>query len=357
MKKYEQVKRYIVNGISSGKYVAGERIDTEEELGRILSVSHITVKKALSDLVEQNYIYRIKGKGTFVKEHAKEMMKRSRTFALLISNDEVKNSAFMRLVSGIQKEMTNSGDILAIEYADGTMENERAVLENTMRKDIDGLLLYIFNVQLIVEILHNPLSKKIPYVVLDRCDERYPCNLVAPNNTDGVFAAVDYLIQNGHSRIGFVGKNPSLSSERERYAGYLSALRFASLPVDERLVFREYRYDDMRLCERIREGEMTALFAVHDRCALTLLDIFQKEGIEVPEQISIIGFDDYGPAAYAHVPLTTIRQDFETLGREAARLLFDIYEKKQQSGYKRIYLPTLLVERDSVKKRKVYGEL
>lgn len=129
--------------------------------------------------------------------------------------------------------------------------------------------------------------------MLDRSPSGYPVNVVTCNNHDGAYEAVEYLIQQGHRRIGFAAYDYHLSPEIDRYNGYRNAMLNASIPISESLLFLDKEMDHSVLAHLIQSGELTALFCANDKRALEVIERLTAIDIRIPEQVSLIGFDDF----------------------------------------------------------------
>lgn len=352
MKKYEEIINHLVGCISIGQYTIHQKIPSENELMDEFDVSSITVKRAMKELTEMGYIYRVKGSGSFVSEEApliKETLNQ-KVVTLILSNDQVNNSNLVYILKGIQDMLLEKGDCLVVEYADGSYEQEKETIQKIIGKQVDGLLVYINHVQLVHELLYAQ-KPDIPCVLIDRWDPDYPCNIVAPNNHDAAYQITEYLISNGHRNIAYIGFVNKYVSEAQRRQGYYNALNHRGL--------LEYYNPNLLLDDITSEcvlnlyrAGVTAVFCVNDLVALKFINTMEKTGLRIPDDISVVGFDDYAPVQFLNVPLTTMRQDFEDLGRESARLILEKMDDtaKDKSGYKKVFCPTTLIERQSVKR-------
>ncbi|MBB6734633.1 LacI family DNA-binding transcriptional regulator [Cohnella zeiphila] len=345
--KYQLVKDYVLSQIENNEISQDDRIPSESEFAKMLDVSSITVRKALTDLVNDGVIYRIRGKGSFVANpNAAAVKTSSNLVAFILSGFEINDSSYLRIMKGVQSFLGRNDCKLMIEFVENNFEQERELVRQLIPSEIRGLLVYSSDPDAAKGYLDELRRKSIPVVMLDRFPTGYPVNSVACNNHDGAYEAVEYLIAQGHRRIGFAAYDFHLGPEVERYNGYRSAMANASLPVDEDRLYLEKDLDYRKLASRIRNGELTALFCANDKRALEALDRLTSEGIRIPEQLSLFGFDDFEGSKFAKVSLSTVRQHFDTLGYEAAKLLFEIRDNSH--GYKKILLPTDLVIRDTV---------
>lgn len=169
---------------------------------------------------------------------------------------------------------------------------------------------------------------------------------------EATYEAVQYLISCGHRRIAFLSRN-MLGEDKIRFHGYLRAMHDAGLPADEKDMLLGYsvktkqRISYDKLVERIRT--YTAVFCCSDTTAIRLINTLEEHGIHVPDDISVIGFDDNSVAGLSRPSLTTVHQDISEKGRLAIQLLMQMIDGNVPKKHN-ILLPTHLVKRKSVRK-------
>ncbi len=174
---------------------------------------------------------------------------------------------------------------------------------------------------------------------------------VEADSFGGAVSAVKYLIELGHRRIGFVAGRPDLRSSRARDAGYRRALADSGIPYDAEIVRVGFYEQDaartaaLSLLESPRRP--TAVFAANDLSAIGIIEVAREIGLEVPRDLSVIGFDDVLEASRMSPPLTTIRQPMAEIGRKAVELLIEILEGRQDVPLC-VTLPHRLIIRQSV---------
>lgn len=355
MPKYELVKDYIIDHI--GQFKAHDRIPSESELAEAMNVSSITVRKAMSDLVNEGMIYRVRGKGSFVADKKSDTSSSmSRLIVFIISGTEIYDSSYMQIIKGIQSLLTLYHYRLVIEFIENNVKQEDELISRINLSDYSGLLIYSSDpnaAKLYLKMLKN---ERMPFVMLDRFPNGMPVNCVVCNNQDGAYEATEYLLSLGHRRIGIAAYDYHLSSEVDRFNGYRNALADSGLENDVSIQFLEKELDYAALVPRIRNSELTALFCVNDRKALEAVDRLTALGIRIPEEISIMGFDDFAGSKFSKVPLSTVKQDFDSLGCESAKLLLDLIDGNA-IGSKKIMLPTTLVVRESTAPRALHQSI
>ncbi|MEV4775849.1 LacI family transcriptional regulator [Microbacterium sp. LTA6] len=191
-------------------------------------------------------------------------------------------------------------------------------------------------------------STEIPVVAVDPHTGRAGLPTVESDSFGGALAATRHLIELGHRRIGFLAGRPDLRSAGLRDAGYRRALGDAGILVDPALIgVGRYDLETTRESARLMlagDTRPTAVFAANDLSAIAVIDVAQEMGLRVPDDLSVIGFDDVPEASRRALPLTTIRQPMHRLGVVAAEMVF-----AQLSGEPleqlHVILPTRLVVR------------
>jgi LacI family transcriptional regulator len=212
----------------------------------------------------------------------------------------------------------------------------------------DGLLLLLpLNPSAYLDALHQ---KQFPYVVIDHqgFDDFSPT--IIARNFVGAYNAIRYLSDLGHRRIVFVAGTPELASAIERLNGYKQALRDCGLEFDPALVENGDFQQPTAYAAATRlfalADRPTAIFAASDISAFGVYDAAYMAGLRIPQDVSIIGFDDIPQAANTHPRLTTVRQPLYEMGRQATRMLLE--EIERPSGeVRRIEFDTELIIRDS----------
>jgi len=192
------------------------------------------------------------------------------------------------------------------------------------------------------------VSAEVPIVAVDPHLGRADIPSVQSDSLGGGFEATMHLIELGHRRIGFLTGRPELRSSGMREAGYKRALAQAGIPFDPSLVaVGMYDPDTVRQVSRPllqRDDRPTAVFAANDRSALGLIEVANELGLDVPGDLSVVGFDDIPEAFQSARPLTTVRQPMQRLGSEAARMLVALLTGGALDAPHRV-LPTRLIPR------------
>ncbi|MDF2561808.1 MAG: LacI family transcriptional regulator [Microbacterium sp.] len=191
-------------------------------------------------------------------------------------------------------------------------------------------------------------STEIPVVAIDPHTGRADLPTVESDSFGGALTATRHLIELGHRRISFLGGRPDLRSAGLRDAGYRRALSDAGIPVDHDLIRSgRYELETTRDSARILlagPSRPTAVFAANDLSAIAVIEVAHELGLRVPEDLSVVGFDDVPEASRRALPLTTIQQPMRRLGAVAAEMVFALLAG-QPVEEMHVTLPTRLVVR------------
>ena len=191
-------------------------------------------------------------------------------------------------------------------------------------------------------------SSDIPIVAIDPHAGPMDLPTVESDNFGGALLATRHLIQLGHRRVGFVAGRPDLRSSRLREAGYRQALQEAGIPFRQDLVrvglYLRDTAKESTASLLSQPDRPTAIFAANDLSAIAVIERAASLGLTVPDDLSVVGFDDVPEAARLSTPLTTIRQSMQQLGEEAVGMLLALMEGHEPPEM-HVRLPTALIRR------------
>ncbi|MEV1006021.1 LacI family DNA-binding transcriptional regulator [Streptomyces sp. NPDC049881] len=200
--------------------------------------------------------------------------------------------------------------------------------------------------------LHKELHRLgVPLVVVDPAGSpALDAPTVGATNWAGGLAATEHLLGLGHRRIGFIAGPPRLLCSRARLDGYRAALESAGVPVDERLTVPGdfYHESGFHGCGRLMDLDEppTAVFAASDQMAMGAIEALRQRGLRVPQDVSVVGFDDLPEMRWSAPPLTTVRQPLAEMGKVAARTVLR-QARGEELDSPRLELATELVVRAS----------
>jgi LacI family transcriptional regulator len=353
---YEHVKQDILDKISSGEYRPHQQILSERELCRHYSVSRTTVRKAIDELVADGVLIRSSGRGTFVADTRPRAKKKAGNILFLRcvhsdiarSDSEVKDDIFYpRVLYGVEATCSQNGYHCLYKTI-----NENDFRHDELEKSIansDGVVCGELHNESFLSLLEK-YSLPVVLVCPSMKDTRF--DVVGIDNIHGAIRAVTYLIERGHRKIAFIGGSEESTPSREREEGYRQALKANGLEPDPSLISsNDWRLEDgyNATVDLINRGEApTAIFAASDLLAIGAINAIRDSGHRVPDDISVIGFDDIEMARQVKPSLTTMRVRRAEMGEIAARLVFERLHSQRDYPL-RIAIPTVLQERDSVK--------
>jgi DNA-binding LacI/PurR family transcriptional regulator len=276
----------------------------------------------------------------------------SRTHSLGMVTADVTDNTFAQAVAGAELETRRRGYYLIVASVEGeTEDDEVAYLRLMLERRVEGLIVFHPQLPLTPEQL-PPAVERVPLVSIG--SSALPGFMaVDVDNRGGGFEATTFLIRQGHRLIATITGPQDWPSARARLEGYRDAFREAGLPYDETLVEAASDWGpetgQEALARLARTGRFTAVFAHSDLLALGAIRELRSHGLAVPDDVSVIGYDDIPVASFVEPPLTTVRQPMREVGTLAAKLLLDrITGNGGVPVGGRVHLPTTLVERGSV---------
>ncbi|WCF09737.1 LacI family transcriptional regulator [Paenibacillus thiaminolyticus] len=345
-------------------YTVHQQIPTEMELADQFGVSRITSKRALLELERGGYIYRKRGSGSFVKERAGDKepflggtsSAPQRIISMILPY--MAANGHLDYMRGATEYLESKGYYLSIHCTDWNPEKEKELLTRLPKHGFSGIILYPISSIHNMEVLNLQYIDQYPIVTMDQYYDSIPVPSVCSDNFRGGYIAAQRLIELGHRRIAFVSSIgiEYRSSVRDRYFGYCQALKDGGLPSDAELVitdfYRQVNEENkeafyMEMIQILLARKATAIQAEHDELALDLLRVCLGSNIQVPEQLSLVGFDDEEVSRHGEVPLATVLQNKYEIGRRAAEAVIDLLEERKL-GEKRMLVPIMLQERQSI---------
>ena len=277
-------------------------------------------------------------------------LKKSHTIGLVVP--DISNPFFAYVTRVIQTKAYEMGYSLIVCNTNEDLEMEIEQIEVLKSKFIDGFI--IMPVGTDYQHLDSLIRKKHPLVLLDRCFDALQTSSVVVDNYEGAYLATSFLIECGHKKIGIVQGLTGTYTNTERMRGYLDALQKNNIEANSSyIVGKDYRresgYAETKRLLNL-EDRPTAIFTTSDLITLGALQAISEDNYNVPDDISIVSFDDTDFAPFLFSPLTAVRQPKKLMGEIAVKLLIDAMNDKIISEKKRIILNSQLIKRESVKR-------
>jgi LacI family transcriptional regulator len=328
------------------------RRTTIREVARRAGVSYQTVSRVINNRPEVSEATR-----ALVQRAIAELdyhpnaqavgLSRNRTDIVGVITESVESRFFARIVNSIGVELQRQGRFMLLASTDVTTQPAMIDLLQRSRR-IDGMII-ILPLEASLEQAQQLARSRLPLVLVDLQYE-IDANYIAVNNFQGAYSATEHLIKLGHRRIGIICGRRDLPVGEIRLDGYRAALRYYGLPYDPELVMPgdfTHRAGEAGAAHLLGLAHgPTAIFACDDDMAFGAMRECRRHGLRVPEDISVIGFDDIPEASHSYPPLTTIRQPLQEMGRIAAEYVCRSIDGAEQ-GRLQLTMATDLIVRHS----------
>ncbi|MFF2845335.1 LacI family DNA-binding transcriptional regulator [Streptomyces sp. NPDC058001] len=264
---------------------------------------------------------------------------------------EMESAWALEVIRGVENVARDAGLSVVLSESAGRLTPGRTWADQVAARRPHGVILVLSELDDAQRALLT--SRSIPFAVLDPAgDPGTDVPSIGATNWQGGLAAARHLVELGHTRIGAITGPSRMMCSRARIDGYRAALETAGLPVDPDLIEPgDFHHESgYRLGLRLlrRENRPTAIFAGNDLQALGLYEAARELGLRIPEDLSVVGFDDLPVARWVGPPLTTVRQPLTEMAEAAARLVLDLGRTEgPEPTTTRVELATSLVVRSS----------
>jgi GntR family transcriptional regulator of arabinose operon len=340
MTKYNIVKQAIMSKILDGTFQPHQKIGTESELMKQFSVSRHTVRLAIGDLVNQGWLYREQGAGTFCADRSAKDGKNnggnSKNIAIITTY--MSDYIFPSIIRGAESYLSENGYPVTLFSTNNDHDSERRCLERIIAQQYDGVI-----VEPTKSAFSNPninyylnLERlNIPYIMINAYyDELEPISVVMDDEKGGYIQA-EHLIKQGHKNIVGFFKTDDIQGTK-RMKGYLKAHRSYNISINPNNIITyntsEKKIKPMaelsKLLTQTNGHHPTGIVSYNDELAINLLDVLREKNLQVPNDISLVGYDDSFLAKVSEVKLTTIEHPQSEMGKTAAKVILDMVREK-----------------------------
>ena len=276
----------------------------------------------------------------------------SKMIGYVVSN--LTNYFYMDIAVSIDKVLSEEGYHLIYINSNEEPEKERENIESLLMQNVDGLI--VAPVGHDCSYMEELIGDRCSCVFFDRLPYGFNRDCIMSTNFEGAFNAVELLIEKGHRSIGIIGSR-SDDTMNERYQGYKAALRKHQIPVLDELIrtgsnraerLRELKTGDLYDLTRqlVQEEKVTALFAGNILSGIAVINFLKQENYKIPEDVSLVVFDDSYWMNMVDPPITVMEQDLQAIGTMSAEILLSRINKASDP-YREIRIPTKLIERKS----------
>jgi LacI family transcriptional regulator len=270
--------------------------------------------------------------------------KSTRTIGLVIP--DITNPFFPSLTRGVEDSASSGGYSVFLCNTDNDPATEELELRRLSEHRVDGIIFVGTTNRR--DLLESVLATGVPMVMTDRPVDDLDADSVLVDNNAGARAACRHLIDLGHRRIGLVAGTSRTRTGQERVTGYREALREAGISVDESLMAQgNYTLESGYQAAQVLFGRFprpTAIFAANDVMAIGVIRAAEEAGLTVPDDLSVVGYDDIQFASMVRPALTTVRQPAYEMGRSAMTMLLErISGEAAGAGRQHLFQPELVV--------------
>ncbi len=358
---YELIQNDIISKIQSGAYAEGERVPSEQELIHTWKVSRTTAAKALTELSLNGYIHRIQGKGSFVNPLGSHLSPRKylnlpavnegapkfpRKAGVIIPNYYDYHSG--SIIRGIMDTLSFPSYFVTIAHGSNRQEEEHA-LNYFWESGYCGILLFPVDFEFYSDIILQMTLNKYPLVLMDRVFPGIHCMSVTCDNHKCCELGISHLIALGHKKIAFIAYTSCREQvTRLRMDSYLTIMASHGLPA---IPFENFFLSDQatsmqeNFLRQVRQKAITAAIASNSNAALELYRLCARDGIRIPEDLSVLCFDH--PNFFRSPSgnfFTYLEQNSFEMGREAALLLHQVLSGEKNTDREQVVLqPGLMV--------------
>lgn len=341
--KYKLIYQSLKKDILSQKYPIGSTLPSELSLASKYQVSRITTKRALNELEQDKLVARKQGKGTIVIQnsifedlHVKEIL-----LVIPFSN----NYEFGDYMSGVLAAINDTN-----EYHLKTISNQEFKKDYPHNlHNVAGILYYVNHVSEDINVLSSLYLKQIPVVLLDKKILNFPIPCVMPDNLTGGQLATEAVLNSSKKPVFVANSSLSEISVRSRYLGFLTTLKKQNINTDIPLINLNKKNDLKIISDGILNHQIDGIIAENDVVAINIINYLHEQNINLPEQVSIVGFDNIQAASLSYPGLTTINQDFNLIGKKATEILLNKINDPDFDVPDTITIPVKLVTRQSTK--------
>jgi LacI family transcriptional regulator/LacI family repressor for deo operon, udp, cdd, tsx, nupC, and nupG len=304
---------------------------TIKDIARVAGVSHTTVSRALKNhpAISRETTQRIqqlaRQMGYIPSAVAQSLLSRQTwTIGMVITT--IADPFIVKVVEGVEQVAQAANYSVFLATSHNNPDQEVAIVETLHRRRVDAIIVTSSRVG---SLYSSQLDQiQVPIVLINNNEEGEYLYSVAVDDMQGAILAAQHLVSLGHRRIGYVGVNNRPKANRRRLVGYEQALTQAGLKVDPALIIYPDGQTDIECgqmsLQNLLTAQATAVFCFNDVVAIGLLMACRRQGVIVPDHLSVVGFDNIEPATYVAPPLTTVAQPLLALGQRAMEMTLDL---------------------------------
>lgn len=358
MPLYLQLKKYMIHLIKVGELNPGCILPTEYELCKQFGISRYPVRQAMEELVAEGYLHRTRGRGTFVSDKPPVINPIADKNLLGLVMGSLGGGLCGQILAGFERQARKQGYCTNVCCSEGIVQEELECIERLVECNVESIFVFPCDESKLGDKIDKFRERGVYIGLLDRNLGLSDVDYVGSDNFGGAYMAVRHLAMQGYSNVVFVSDKSNASSVDERMEGYLKAVAdfrlnsIAHIDIQEDLgsyAYLAHRYFLEKLKDDLLELKNhfpLGIFSINDGVALQCMRILQLEGINIGNEVGLIGFDNEKECEFAPIPLTSVAQNGLLIGQTAVDILLNRSESKTKSTYN-VTVPTQLVVRSS----------
>jgi DNA-binding LacI/PurR family transcriptional regulator len=335
---------------------------TIKDIARQLGISKSTVSRALSEHSDVNpetrkKVLELANKLNYQPNAIALHLKQQRTHTIGVVIPEIINRFFAQAIGGIQKVANMAGYHVMICQSDDSYISERKNLQGLFAMRVDGVIVSLSSETDRTDHFDVWMQKNIPLVFFDRIPEEINVSQVFTDNYDISFEGTEHLIEQGCKRIAIIAGPQNLSNSRNRLKGYKDAMDKHGIPVKEsNIIHGSFRGANIEEYTRYLinlQPRPDGIFAINDTAAIEMMHVIKKNGLKIPDDIAVLGFNNENICRMVEPSLSSIDHSPIEMGSLAAEMLLRKIETGNLTPEKRLVKGSLVV-RESTHKMRVY---
>ncbi|CUS25582.1 transcriptional repressor [Paucilactobacillus oligofermentans DSM 15707 = LMG 22743] len=353
--KYETVKKGIKADIIAGTYQTGDKLPTESDFMHQFGVSRYTIRRAVGELQNERFIYRIQGGGMFVDDWQSERVVQVNNKMIGVITTHIADYIFPNIINGIDRIVSDNGYSILISNTHNNHQKERQSLIRMLDSDVEAMI-----IEPTQSALPNPnldIYKKIreagiPILCVNSHYDDLDFPYIETNDLEAEQRLVEYLFTQEHEKVLGVFQVDD-SQGVHRMNGFVqSYLKHPKISYLSEILMYQSSDEMAKIFERItsimsKEDHPTAITCYNDKLAIQIIDVIRSLDLRVPEDVSVAGFDDYQLSEYIDPSLTTMAHPKEKMGIDAGNAIIKMINKENVSSI--TYDPEMII-RNSTKR-------
>lgn len=361
--KYKQIKQSIKSKILEGLIQPHDKISSESELMQQFDVSRHTVRVAIGELVNDGWLYREQGAGTFCADRSKKEKNSSSVLPnknIAIVTTYISDYIFPSIIRGAEAYLSEQGYHVSIFNTNNRYEQEKKILSQLLTGNYDGVIIeptHSASATPNLKYYLNLERARIPYVMINAIYEELEPVYFMVDDVKGGYLQTQHLLSLGHQKIACMYKTDDAQGQK-RLKGYIKAHREWHMPLNTRNIVT-YRSEDqlskpkeeLKRLLAMREERPTAIVCYNDQLVLQLMDEVRQADIKIPEELSLIGYDDSMLVEISEVKLTSVKHPKSQLGLDAAKAIVQMAKKNEANHsfdhLSQLYEPELIVRQST----------